>query len=116
MQIILCPGGESKRKGQSMCCLCAGSDPFNRMLEFIDRAIRIACRVLNRASHEPGSRSEANRFGYYLCGVTETLFQVGAHGQLGGRDDLRGVCQRFLAIEAVVEPPTRECISHAGCG
>jgi len=77
-----------------MCCLCGRSDSFTRMIDLVDRAIGITSGVLNRASHEPDIRGEANRFGYYFRGVPKALLQVGANGQLRGRDDVRCVCQR----------------------
>jgi len=82
-QVVLSSCSERERKAQGARTLSRGADSFSRKRFFIDGAVRVPGRVLDRTPTRP-RLPRADGFGDDFRGVCKAILKINADGQIGG--------------------------------
>ena len=87
-----------KGKRKSSRRLGCGTDSRDRVLQAIDRAVRAAGSIFDRAADNSRSRRQPDGFGNNFRIVSKAILEIGADRQVGGRDDRRDMLHDPVAV------------------
>src|SRR5262249_30659628 len=101
---IFRPRGQRKMKRQRSCRLNCRRDALGRELKFIQRAILVTGRVLDRATDKPYLGRNTHGLSRCIGAVTKSTLQVCRHRKIGRVDDRAGTGERLVTGKLAITP------------
>jgi hypothetical protein len=114
VQKILGPGSERESERQGARRRDRGRDALDRVAKIVNRSLRIAARILDRAADQARLGREPDGQRGRLGGMAEAVLEVGGHRQRRRLDDHPGVRQGLVARDPAI--PAAEAEGAAGAG